>query len=112
MAHIYPIDYADELPQYLSRTEQYIALGRERIAHQLAIIAKRERMGLDASRSRGLLATFRQSVMHLEAAAERMRRRVDAEDLEARLMERSKAAVIRSHNVLRASLKEPNHPVS
>ena len=112
MAHIYPIDYADELPQYLSRTEQYIALGRERIAHQLAIIAKRERMGLDASRSRGLLATFRQSVIHLEAAAERMRRRVGAADLQARLSERLRVAVDHSHNVLRASLSKPSHPVS
>ena len=103
MAHIYPIDYADELPQYLSRTEQYIALARQRIAHQLAIIAKRERIGLDASRSRALLATFRQSLIHLEAAAERMRRRVRDVDLKARL------SVDRSHNVLRASLSEPNH---
>jgi hypothetical protein len=97
------VDRMAQLADYLQRIDEHIALGRERIAKQFEIVARKERAGLDISKSKILLEIMRDSLRNLEAAARRIRSLTRTQELDAALRERSKIAIGASHGVLQAS---------
>ena len=61
------------LSQHLNQAERHVILGERHVARQRQLVAGLEASGLDASRSRALLATFEDLLVLHKADRDRLR---------------------------------------